>query len=624
MPLPDHYAPSEILDADGRRRTVIFAYDAEGRPVASFLFKGRNEIPEYSLLRTGAAQHLGQIPCTPRRPDGTEDPGPKVAYLEWLPFDGGTGSPHYVVDVTPVGVAELAARLSGDAQWQSLANEMRAGTWSPRALRLADALAAMMSVNLEGLPTIDAADAERNAFADMVVQRAAAAIDAVLAGEVTPELAAFEPHGPDIMQFFVNQVELGVPNRTDVPAETIAYWRDRTRTLGAEGNFDVLLDEMDRAAGGPMRLPYELQQRFEQVLKESVLCRFSREVGDVSVGIRAWFPQEHRPDAVLTVARALAGDPGAGRDVQQALRVMARHDQFLASEHERQVRLIHLMPPDRNAPKPLESSSLVLVHVTRYEPTRGADGSVELSTRFDTEGFGRATLHFTLNHTVVSHMYGNWDDAKFVVVAPFGAAVKRNGDPANLLGVDTWWVRDPGVPVRLPDAVIVQVDPGQPELLIREGDEVRVKSRNFTTDEIATLEAEGLLDMGHVEQSLEILLEKKNLTEETVPAAREAFIATAARNYAVNETIRSLGGPVTRGGGWECAMEDRIRPIALARGLDSSAHDDTPFSMAEKYGDLSRAAPETRRVTVAAGNIAPGAERVVTRSQDRDATALLI
>ena len=117
---PSIFAEAELRDDGGRRRSVFFAYadDDPTRPVASIVFKDRRDIPEYSMLRgPEPVAHLGQAP-----PVGSERD-----YDAWRPSGEGTGMPHYIVDVTPIGVVELAYRLSGDPQWGRLAAEMREG-----------------------------------------------------------------------------------------------------------------------------------------------------------------------------------------------------------------------------------------------------------------------------------------------------------------------------------------------------------------------------------------------------------------------------------------------------------------------------------------------------------------
>jgi len=340
---------------------------------------------------------------------------------------------------------------------------------------------------------------------------------------------------------------------------------------------------------------------------------------------RQWFTMGAQPEQALLVARALCGDDAAVADVKQALAVMTAHDQYLGEQLAIRNRSETLM---RNDPASIDPERLVLVHATSFEPQRGTDGSVELRTRFDTTGYARASLHFTLNHRVVSHMYGQWDGSGYVVVAPYAGAQGRNGDPANLLGVDTWWQCNPGEAVALPGAVVVRLDPNVHDLMTRVGRDVVVKSSNFTEADIATLQAAGVLDLDAVEATIQNQLEYKAIEAADVAGVREALIAGAARDLAVDTSIVELGGSITFGGDWACGLEPEITALAHERGLAHSAHCNAPSYDAESLngsffgheprtghsGGLLRADSATRRVAIAAGVVAPPTpQRVVAR-----------
>ena len=87
--------------------------------------------------------------------------------------------------------------------------------------------------------------------------------------------------------------------------------------------------------------------------------------------------------------------------------------------------------PTELNPRDIKSSSLALVHMTNYEFT---DDGLILSTR-DKLGGSRNSVHFTLNHAVSSHRYGDWDDAKIAVIMPFDAAVEANAEGKFIEGM---------------------------------------------------------------------------------------------------------------------------------------------------------------------------------------------
>lgn len=78
------------------------------------------------------------------------------------------------------------------------------------------------------------------------------------------------------------------------------------------------------------------------------------------------------------------------------------------------------MPTELN-PRNIESSSLVLVHMTEYLPENGKI----LSTR-DKIGGSRNSVHFTLNHPVSTHRFGCWEEHKYAIIMPYESTVNIN------------------------------------------------------------------------------------------------------------------------------------------------------------------------------------------------------
>ena len=71
-------------------------------------------------------------------------------------------------------------------------------------------------------------------------------------------------------------------------------------------------------------------------------------------------------------------------------------------------------------PTNITPDSLVLVHMTNYEPENG----VLLSTR-DKIGGSRNSVHFTLNHPVREHVV-SWNHDQYAIIMPWETAVKEN------------------------------------------------------------------------------------------------------------------------------------------------------------------------------------------------------
>lgn len=108
--------------------------------------------------------------------------------------------------------------------------------------------------------------------------------------------------------------------------------------------------------------------------------------------------------------------------------------------------------------QPLKIEDLVLVHLTKYEPEE-VDGMYRIKSTYDASGIPRNTIHFTLNHGVVSHGLGNWDSVDIGLITPLGSVLDKCGKPVNLNTVDSFWELSPGERLELPrDTRIVQPD----------------------------------------------------------------------------------------------------------------------------------------------------------------------
>lgn len=153
-------------------------------------------------------------------------------------------------------------------------------------------------------------------------------------------------------------------------------------------------------------------------------------------------------NAEALVLAALLGDSQAQTAVAQKVEKLRHIEQRAKVDTEKNA-------TDTEALKPQE---LVAVHATRYEPQVDPNGEIIVPTTFDaTKGKAlRNSVHTALNHKVAGHMYGSWGDAGYVIISPFESMMKANGVPTVLNTVDTWWSRDPGEPLRFPDATIVK------------------------------------------------------------------------------------------------------------------------------------------------------------------------
>lgn len=116
----------------------------------------------------------------------------------------------------------------------------------------------------------------------------------------------------------------------------------------------------------------------------------------------------------------------------------------------------------------MDIGDLVAVHLTRYLPI---DNSIETLNSIFPDQTLHNTIHFSLNHPVITHGFsgftgGNWDDTKYVVIASLEGLCKvPENEIKNFNVVDTYFVGD----VKLPEGSTVIVSSHAYEDLIEQG-----------------------------------------------------------------------------------------------------------------------------------------------------------
>lgn len=109
----------------------------------------------------------------------------------------------------------------------------------------------------------------------------------------------------------------------------------------------------------------------------------------------------------------------------------------------------------------LKWGDVAFVHSTEHDIVRDTDGNVILHPvsyhRAGTpENYPRATIHFTVNSEVESHLQGSWSASNRLIVMGGAGFVEQNGTPARVNVIDTYWSRSPGEPLRLKDATVIE------------------------------------------------------------------------------------------------------------------------------------------------------------------------
>lgn len=220
------------------------------------------------------------------------------------------------------------------------------------------------------------------------------------------------------------------------------------------------------------------------IYSEGALTLLDALVATNYVSAAGYLEPKANNNAEAVVLAALLGDSQAQTVVAQKVEALRHIEQQSKVNSERWP---SNLPTNIEALKPQE---LVSVHATRYEPQVGPNGELIVPTTFDaTKGkVLRSSVHTSLNHKVQGHMYGSWGDAGYVIISPFESMMEANGVPTVLNTVDTWWSRDPGEPLRFPDATIVK--PGGDKvsgLYEIKGNSVEFKSAGLDRQDLVAL-----------------------------------------------------------------------------------------------------------------------------------------
>jgi hypothetical protein len=111
--------------------------------------------------------------------------------------------------------------------------------------------------------------------------------------------------------------------------------------------------------------------------------------------------------------------------------------------------------------EPITWGEVAFVHSTKFDIDRDETGSVILRphahhTENTDKPYPRATLHFTTNAEVENHLFGSWSKSNRLIVTNGQNLVDANGLPAKMNTIDTYWSINPGQPLKLEGASVVE------------------------------------------------------------------------------------------------------------------------------------------------------------------------
>lgn len=252
-------------------------------------------------------------------------------------------------------------------------------------------------------------------------------------------------------------------------------------------------------------------------------------------------------------------------------------------------------------------NELMCVHATSFAPDESPDGMVTITTTCDaTHGkVPTNSIHFTLNHRVMGHDRGNWDESPYILLAPYAGVQSKNGNPQLIDAVDTWWSRNPGEKLKVPSASIIALEDSQERLINVDGNRTTIKSGDYDTAEIAQFiqevpdgDADLIKDVANT-IAREIVNSKEvtgigsggdliaALTDESrfknLPKG-EKYAKKLLVDYSVGRIIKRNGCTLLEAGTHSIqgnkTMQQRIAKYAANHGIEDILHANTPQSRA--------------------------------------------
>lgn len=260
-----------------------------------------------------------------------------------------------------------------------------------------------------------------------------------------------------------------------------------------------------------------------------------------------------------------------------------------------------------------DSSKVPVIHSTKFPTVRDADGNINLypyghynvgkATKVDDAGniveqggYPRASLHFTLEDSVKSHIMGQWDPDQVKIVSPLSSMINKNGKPYNLNVTDTWWMRNPGQPLTIPNPAIIRpymdaakykdelVKRGlinadqEPPLLVVDSktkDVLHLLKNKYSDEDMDWFRSNGYPESQATSSSMETIAlqeAKKLLGIDSSPVTLEQWSLSNAKRqdliYKLNEEL-GLSGEI-HSGSYPEMLERALRESYLREGFGSS------------------------------------------------------
>ena len=189
-------------------------------------------------------------------------------------------------------------------------------------------------------------------------------------------------------------------------------------------------------------------------------------------------------DGYALVLAGLTGDEVAAALIRNKVAALYAYKAAEASTDVAELRR-HIEENAALYPESIKPQHIALVHSTEHELSHDATGTLVLkaASQHRDDQLPRATLHFTVNGQVTSHLGGQWSDKNKLIVTNLQNILDADGLPQCMNAVDTYYALDPGQSLRLPGAKVIESRTDQTELVAADGDHVTYKDRQAYSDQ---------------------------------------------------------------------------------------------------------------------------------------------
>jgi hypothetical protein len=310
-------------------------------------------------------------------------------------------------------------------------------------------------------------------------------------------------------------------------------------------------------------------------------------------------PTHIDPDGFAMIVSALSGNKNAKSIIDAKTKILIDAVNSRRADVVNRSKEMNSGWTSRYAEAPADPSTVPVIHSTKYPVVRDNDGNVIL-TPYGSHTIGtdkavpRASLHFTLEDTVKSHIYGSWDKAEKKIVTSLDSMISKNGVPANLQPVDTWWTKGPKQNLVLSGASVVNPYTDMMEYtrelikrgLLKEGETPKLITVDPKTKDVLHMYKDAYTDLDRKEiaervNEYGLMYVRKDEIDVLKGQEDELIERLALQEAKVQVGINDSWYKLDSYGTGNARRDDEIRMLADKLGTTHQLHDGTPISRLE-------------------------------------------